>query len=51
MTPSKAERIMEMKPEARYVPVVAGHCPHDDAPVECSEALANWADEIAQRRA
>ena len=31
MTPTKAERIMEIKPEAYYAPVVAGHCPHDDA--------------------
>ena len=43
MTPTKAERIMQMKPDAVYAPVLAGHCPHDDAPVECSEKLADWA--------
>lgn len=43
MTPSKAARIMEIKPDAHYAPVVAGHCPHDDAPVECSAKLADWA--------
>ena len=43
MTPSKAERIMEMKPDAFYAPVLAGHCPHDDAPVECSAKLSDWA--------
>ena len=43
MTPTKAERIMEMKPDAFYAPVLAGHCPHDDAPTECSAKLADWA--------
>jgi len=43
MTPSKAERILEIKPDALYAPVLAGHCPHDDAPVECSAKLADWA--------
>ena len=47
MTPTKAERIMEMKPEAYYAPVVAGHCPHDDAPVECSAKLGDWAEGLA----
>jgi len=47
MTPTKAERIMEMKPEAYYAPVVAGHCPHDDAPVECSAKLGDWAQGLA----
>jgi pimeloyl-ACP methyl ester carboxylesterase len=47
MTPTKAERIMEIKPEAYYAPVVAGHCPHDDAPVECSAKLGDWAEGLA----
>jgi hypothetical protein len=36
-----------MKPEAYYAPVVAGHCPHDDAPVECSAKLGDWAEGLA----
>lgn len=47
MTPSKAERIMQMKPDALYAPVLAGHCPHDDAPVECSAKLADWANSLS----
>ena len=46
MTPSKASRILEIKPDAYYAPVVAGHCPHDDAPVECSAKLADWAEAL-----
>lgn len=46
MTPTKAERIMEIKPDAYYAPVVAGHCPHDDAPTECSAKLADWAEAL-----
>ena len=46
MTPSKASRILEIKPDACYTPVVAGHCPHDDAPVECSAKLADWAEAL-----
>jgi pimeloyl-ACP methyl ester carboxylesterase len=47
MTPSKASRILEMKPDAYYAPVAAGHCPHDDAPVECSAKLGDWAEGLA----
>eukprot|EP00873_Tetraselmis_striata_P045519 jgi/Tetstr1/465783/TSEL_010405.t1 len=43
MTPTKAELIMALRPDALYVPVLAGHCPQDDAPQESSEAIAKWA--------
>lgn len=43
MTTTKAARIMELRPDALYKPVLAGHCPQDDAPVEANEALAEWA--------
>ena len=39
MTPSKAQRILEIKPDARYVPVLGGHCPHDDCPVASADAM------------
>mmetsp|Transcript_33543 Transcript_33543/g.84105 ORF Transcript_33543/g.84105 Transcript_33543/m.84105 type:complete len:96 (+) Transcript_33543:1-288(+) len=43
MTPTKAELIMALRPDALYVPVLAGHCPQDDAPQESSDAIAKWA--------
>ncbi|KAJ9510921.1 hypothetical protein QJQ45_027851 [Haematococcus lacustris] len=43
ITPSKAEAIMKMYPAASFVPLSqAGHCPHDDLPVETNAALTNW---------
>ena len=47
MTPSKAERILEIKPNATYSPVSAGHCPQDDNPVESNDAFLAWAKSIA----
>ena len=46
MTPEKALRILEIKPDAYYAPVNAGHCPHDDAPVECSKKMGDWAQRL-----
>jgi pimeloyl-ACP methyl ester carboxylesterase len=46
MTPEKASRILEIKPNAHYVPINAGHCPHDDAPVECSRKMGDWAESL-----
>jgi pimeloyl-ACP methyl ester carboxylesterase len=43
MTPNKAELIMTLRPDALYCPLLAGHCPQDDAPEESSEAIATWA--------
>jgi len=43
MTPSKADTILAVRPDAVYRPVDAGHCPHDDAPAEANAALAEWA--------
>ena len=51
MTPSKAARIMELKPTAFYKPVLAGHCPQDDAPVVANEALADWAGSLTATKA
>ena len=51
MTPSKASRIMELKPTAFYKPVLAGHCPQDDAPVEANEALADWVCSLSATKA
>ena len=34
---------MSFKPDAVYAAVAAGHCPHDDAPVECNAKLGDWA--------
>ena len=42
MTPTKAGRIMEIKPGATYTPVLAGHCPQDDNPEDSNRALAEW---------
>jgi len=42
MTPTKASRIREIKPNALYAPVLGGHCPHDDAPTESNAALLGW---------
>ncbi|GFH07926.1 predicted protein [Haematococcus lacustris] len=43
ITPSKAEAIVKMYPAASFVPLSqAGHCPHDDLPVETNAALTNW---------
>ena len=39
MTPTKAQRILEIKPNAKYVPVLGGHCPHDDCPTASSDAM------------
>ena len=41
MTPTKAERIMEIKPSATYSPVPAGHCPQDDNPMDSNIALSS----------
>jgi pimeloyl-ACP methyl ester carboxylesterase len=46
MTPTKAARIREIKPNAVYSPVLGGHCPHDDAPIESNAALLRWADTL-----
>ena len=43
ITISRAERIRALYPEASLVAIDdAGHCPHDDAPKETSEALIGW---------
>ncbi|CEF97596.1 Epoxide hydrolase-like [Ostreococcus tauri] len=42
MTPTKAARIREIKPNALYAPVLGGHCPHDDAPTESNAELLKW---------
>jgi pimeloyl-ACP methyl ester carboxylesterase len=46
MTPTKASRIREIKPNAVYSPVIGGHCPHDDCPRESNAALLAWADAL-----
>ena len=46
MTPTKAARIREIKPNAVYSPVLGGHCPHDDAPTESNAALLRWAETL-----
>ena len=47
MTPTKAERIMEIKPSAIYSPVPAGHCPQDDNPTDSNNAFVKWAETVA----
>eukprot|EP00854_Cymbomonas_tetramitiformis_P003684 gene3684-4619_t len=47
MTPSKASRILEIKPEAVYTPVLAGHCPHDDAPQQTNMELSKWMSSVS----
>jgi pimeloyl-ACP methyl ester carboxylesterase len=42
MKPSKAKRILELKPDAVYVPVLGGHCPHDDCPNPSSAAMIDF---------
>ena len=47
MTPTKAERIMEIKPSATYSPVPAGHCPQDDNPADSNIAFVEWVETVA----
>jgi len=46
MTPTKASRILEIKPDALYTPVIGGHCPHDDCPAASNAALLAWANRL-----
>ena len=46
MTPTKANRILEIKPDALYTPVIGGHCPHDDCPAASNAALLAWANRL-----
>lgn len=42
ITDAKAQRMLGMYPAAAYLPLVAGHCPHDEKPKEFNEALNKW---------
>eukprot|EP00897_Mesotaenium_endlicherianum_P010714 jgi/Mesen1/9671/ME000674S09278 len=42
MTPSKADRIMQLHPGSERVRLQAGHCPHDEKPEAVNAALLAW---------
>ena len=42
MTPSKGQKLVALYPGATSINLNAGHCPHDDAPEECSHAMLGW---------
>lgn len=44
MVPEKADQIRAAYPAAEFVPLDAGHCPHDDEPAGTNAALASFAD-------
>ena len=46
MTENKARQIVEHSPAAELVLVDAGHCPHDECPVEVSTTMLSWIDKI-----
>ena len=49
MPPTKAASIMAFYPEATLTSIDdAGHCPHDDSPVQANAALLAWAASLAQ---
>eukprot|EP00238_Polyblepharides_amylifera_P006139 CAMPEP_0196574448 /NCGR_PEP_ID=MMETSP1081-20130531/4159_1 /TAXON_ID=36882 /ORGANISM="Pyramimonas amylifera, Strain CCMP720" /LENGTH=399 /DNA_ID=CAMNT_0041892469 /DNA_START=83 /DNA_END=1282 /DNA_ORIENTATION=+ len=39
---AKADRMLTLYPEADFLPVVAGHCPHDEKPDEFNAQLNTW---------
>lgn len=41
-TPAIADRIISYYPDATRINVMAGHCPHDEAPKVVNEALLGW---------
>ncbi|KAK9830202.1 hypothetical protein WJX72_010275 [[Myrmecia] bisecta] len=40
--PAAADRIASLYPSAERVRIPAGHCPHDELPQPCNEALLKW---------
>ena len=44
--PQAADRIQRAFPAARRVDVQAGHCPHDEAPIQVNKAILDFMAEI-----
>jgi len=42
ITDSKAQQMLGLNPEADYIPLVAGHCPHDEKPADFNAGLNEW---------
>ncbi|KAG2494148.1 hypothetical protein HYH03_007784 [Edaphochlamys debaryana] len=42
ITPARAQRIINLYPEATKVGLESGHCPHDDTPAPANQALLDW---------
>ena len=42
ITTKKADKILELYPAADFLPIVAGHCPHDEKPTEFNAQLNKW---------
>lgn len=48
MTPTKADKMLELYPNGTKVCVEAGHCPHDEAPEPVNKALLGWLSQLDQ---
>lgn len=48
--PKAADRIQELFPGAQRVDVLAGHCPHDEAPDEVNAAIDSFVTQLAEIR-
>lgn len=48
--PKNADRIQELFPGAQRVDVLAGHCPHDEAPYEVNAAIDSFVSQLAELR-
>ena len=44
--PLTADKIQSLYPKADRVNINAGHCPHDEAPVEVNRELRAWLNRI-----
>jgi pimeloyl-ACP methyl ester carboxylesterase len=42
ITEKKAKQILALYPEADYIPLKAGHCPHDEKPADFNAGLEQW---------
>ena len=42
ITDKKAEQMLRLNPDADYIPLIAGHCPHDEKPADFNAGLNDW---------
>eukprot|EP00959_Pyramimonas_sp_CCMP1952_P292740 6122512-Pyramimonas_sp.AAC.4 len=42
ITEKKAKQLLGLNPDADYIPLVAGHCPHDEKPADFNAGLNEW---------